>query len=204
MDMVAWTTCDIFLMWMRVLEIKYRTLCMLNIPAPKLTISHPSPPTLLFKKILCEWLFCLHVCFWYLWRPEKGTGSHRTDIIDSSTTWVLGIKSQIIPVLLTAEPSGACTFFFEIGSCLLCYPGCPQTLSSCITISHAYITTLTPHLLYLTIVFLLSRSQNDNLQRSMPTLQLANALQKAHVNFNIPPKGRTVPVVTWKKWRQSH
>lgn len=64
-------TYKISLIW--VLEIKNRTLYMVNVLALKLYNLTP-PHTFYFKnkkKILCEW-FCLHVWTWYLLRLGRG------------------------------------------------------------------------------------------------------------------------------------
>lgn len=96
---------------------------------------------------------------------------------------------------------------FEIGSCLLCYPDCPQTLSSCTILFHALVMrvcTTTSDSTYFIPYNFLTFWKGQNQQKSMPTLLLANEVQKAHVNSNIPQESGMVPVVTQKKFRQSH
>lgn len=62
-----------------------------------------------------------------------------------------------------------------------------------------------PHILYLTIFWLFEKAIFKwHQQRSMSTLLLANEVQKAHVNSNIPQESGMVPVVTQKKFKQSH
>lgn len=89
---------------------------------------------------------------------------------------------------------------FEIDSCLLYYPDCPQTLSSCTILFHALVTRVyhTSDSTYFIPYNFLTFWKGQNQQKSMPTLLLANEVQKAHMNSNIPQESGMVPVVTQK------